>query len=292
MTYVRVIELAARQYNRFSWNQLVDLGIGGETVKHRLAAGDWVAVHDGVYGIAPVFDDDHGRWMAATLAAPGSVLSHASAGAAWGWWDLDRPIETVTRGGSGGPRRYDGVLVHYSDCLEGDVTERFGIPITSVPRTLLDQTPYVSPRMLARCVREALRKETTTTVAIMDALTGRHRGRRGSRRLALTAARYEGLPIHRARSGAEVEALLLLRDAGRPMPRFNHKVAGKEADLVWRDRRLIIEIDGGQYHLDKGEDALKEEIWTGAGFTVKRVPAENLRTDLLAIAPNVRATGL
>ena len=292
MTYVRVIELAARQHNRFSWSQLVDLGLGGETVKHRLACGDWVAVHDGVYGIAPVFDDDLGRWMAATLAAPGTVLSQQSAGAAWGWWNLNRPHETVTRSGSGGPRRHNGVLVHYSDRLEGDTTERFGIPITRVPRTLLDLAGHVSPRMLARCVRESIRLRTTTTVEIMEALTGPHRGRRGSRRLALTVARYEGLPVHRARSGVEVEALLVLRDAGRPMPKFNHPVAGKEADLVWPEKRLIIEIDGGDYHLDRGEDALKEELWRGAGFTVTRLPADRVRTDLLAIAPNVRPKGL
>lgn len=140
-------------------------------------------------------------------------------------------------------------------------------------------------------MREAIRLRTTTTVEIVEALTGRHRGRRGSRRLALTVARYEGLPIHRARSGAEVEALLLLRDAGRPMPRFNHKVAGREADPVWRDQRLIIEIDGRDYHLDRGEDAVKEQLWENAGFTVKRIPAGRVPTDLLAIAPNVRATG-
>ena len=84
----------------------------------------------------------------------------------------------------------------------------------------------------------------------------------------------------------------LLRDAGRPMPQLNPMVAGKEADLVWRDRRLIIEIDGGPYHQDVGEDARKERIWRGAGYTVRRLPAEEVATGLLAIAPNVTATPL
>ena len=288
MAYVRVVELAARQYNRFSRQQLADLGVGDEAIRHRLASGDWTAVNDGVYGIAPVFDDDRGRWMAATLTARGSVLSHASSGAAWGWWDRDRSFEIVTRPGNGGPRRQDGVLIHFSERLAGDTTTRFGIPITRVPRTLLDLVPHVSRPLLARCVRESIRLRTTTTVEIMDALTRPHRGRRGSRRLALTVARYEGLPIHRARSGVEVEALLLLRAAGRPMPKFNHKVAGREADLVWPKERLIIEIDGDEYHLDRGEDLAKEELWAAAGFAVRRLPAENVAADLLTIAPNVR----
>lgn len=65
--------------------------------------------------------NDRGRWMAATLTAPDSVLSYASAAAAWGWWDRERPVEVVTRRGSGGPRRQDGVLVHFTGQLDDDV---------------------------------------------------------------------------------------------------------------------------------------------------------------------------
>src|SRR5688572_11395342 len=141
MVDVRVAELAARQYNRFSVSQLSSLGVSERMIRHRVTQGRWVIVHESVFAIAPVLDDPRGRWMAATLTEPGTVLSHASAGAAWGWWDRPRPVEVVTRPGDGGPRRLDGVRVHYSETIGADTTEHLGFPITAVPRTLLDLTP-------------------------------------------------------------------------------------------------------------------------------------------------------
>jgi len=297
MSDVRVVQLAARQYNRFSRAQLAELGFSDQAVAHRLAHGRWARIHEGVYAVAPALDDDRSHWMAATLTEAGSVLSHASAAAAWGWWDRPREVETVTRPGDGGPVCHEGVLVHRSETLAGDTTVHRGIPITRVPRTLLDLAPRVSYGLLARSVREAIRLQTTTPAEIIDGLATRHRGRRGSRRVATIVSRYTGLPVHRCRSGAEVLALEVLRDAGRPGPLVNHRIAGEEADLSWRAQRLIIEIDGGPYHLDVGEDARKEACWRTAGWTVRRLPAEDVirhpeRLLALAPAPNVAQPAL
>src|SRR5688500_17808708 len=118
MLDTRVAALAARQHNRFSLAQVLALGACLDAVHHRLAQGRWVAVHEAVFAIAPVLPDDHGRWKAATLTAPGSVLSHASAAAAWGWWDRPRDIEAVTRPGWGGPQKVDGLRVYRSRALD------------------------------------------------------------------------------------------------------------------------------------------------------------------------------
>ena len=270
---VRVAELAGRQFNRVSRRQLVELGLSESAIAHRVATGRLVLVETGVFAMAPVLEhDDWGGWMAATLTAPESVLSHTSAAAARGIWSLPRQFETVTRAGSGGPRRHGGVLAFCSSTLEGESEVLRGIPITSVLRTLLDLAAHVSPRALARLVREAVRLELTTVDALGDGL-GDHRGRRGSRRLAATVARYTGLPLERARSGAEIRALEVLRAAGRPLPRLNVRIEGEEADLSWPRRRLIIEIDGAPFHLDAGEDARKRACWEAAGWTVRRLPS-------------------
>jgi predicted transcriptional regulator of viral defense system len=276
MIDVRVVELAARQYNRFSREQVLGLGVSPRAIRHRLMTGRWVAVREGVYAIAPAMHDERAEWMAATLTVEGSWLSHASAGAAWGWWTRQRDFEIVTRRGSGGPQRVDGILVHRSLVLDGDTTKLDGIPITAVERTLLDLAAHVGLRALARAVREALRLQTTTPAAIADALATRHRGRRGSRRLALVLAAYTGVPVERCRSGTEVEALIVLRDAGRAAPGVNVKIAGEEADLSWARERLIVEIDGGPFHLDVGEDARKQAIWERAGWTVRRLPSHEV----------------
>lgn len=117
--------------------------------------------------------------MGATLTAPESALSHASAAAAWGFWSLPRPLETITRPGNGGPRRHGGVRAYRSSVLEEECTALRGIPITAVPRTVLDLARGVSDRALARSVREAVRQQLTTIEGLADAV-GRHRRRRGT----------------------------------------------------------------------------------------------------------------
>lgn len=124
-------------------------------------------------------------------------------------------------------------------------------------------------------MREAVRLGLTTVAALADCL-GRYRGRRGAARLATTLARYAGLPLERARSGAEVRALEVLRGAARPLPELNARIAGEEADLSWSRSRLIVEIDGAPFHLDVGEDARKQRCWEAAGWTVRRLPSEDI----------------
>ena len=289
MRDVRVARLAGAQFNRVSRAQLAALGLGHHAVAHRVAMGRLVIVEQGVFALPPVLEyDDWGRWMGATLTAPGTNLSHMSAAAAYGCWSLRRPLETVTRPGSGGPRRHGGVLVFRSSVLEGECGELRGIPITSPPRTLLDLAAHgVSQRALARAVREAIRLELTSIDELADCV-GRHLGRRGTRRVAAVIARYSGLPLERARSGAEVRAMEILRDARRALPDLNRRIAGEEADLSWPRERVIIEIDGKPFHLDAGEDARKEARWRAAGWDVRRLFSDEVyeRPDrLLALAP-------
>ena len=291
---VRIIELAARQHNRFARRRLVELGVPTRTINNRVDQNLWVQVHRGVFAFAPVLEDERGRWMAATLTEAGSVLSIVSAAAAWGFWADPRDIEIVTRDGSGGPRRIDGVLVYRSDTLDGDVTHLHGIPITTVPRTLLDLAAHFRGARLARCVREAIRLGLTTTSEVMECLLGRYRGRRGSRRLARALAEYEGLPVNRARSASEVVALQILKRAERPQPRFNQRVAGEEADFHWPAHRLIIELDGPDFHRDVAEDLRKQANWEAAGWRVERLPSPAVFHEperLLALAPTTERPG-
>jgi hypothetical protein len=274
MREARVAQLAGRQFNRVSRDQLAALGLSNSAIAHRVAAGRLVTVEEGVFAVAPVLEhDEWGRWMAATLTAPGSVLSHRSAASAWGFWGLPRSLETVS---GRGPADLDATAEYWrfrSSTLNGECTTLREIPITSVSRPLLDLARGVSDRALARSVREAVRLELVTIHALGDTL-GPCRGRRGARRLADTVARYTGLPLERARSGAEIRALEILRSARRALPKLNQRIAGEEADLSWVASRLIIEIDGQPFHLDAGEDTRKQARWEAAGWRVARIPAE------------------
>jgi very-short-patch-repair endonuclease len=72
------------------------------------------------------------------------------------------------------------------------------------------------------------------------------------------------------------------------MARLNYRIAGEEADLSWPHLRLIIEIDGGPFHKDVGEDARKEAIWRHAGWEVRRIDSDDVYKHprlILALAP-------
>jgi hypothetical protein len=284
----QVAQLAGSQFNRISRRQLNEIGLTDAAVSRWVGSGRLIAVEEGVFAVMPLrVDDDWGRWMGATLTAPGSVLSHASAANAWGILSLAEALTTVTRPGSGGPRRIGGILAFRSSTLVDEVTTIDGIPITSIPRTLLDLARTVSGKALARAVREAVRLEHTTLAQLGDRL-GDYRGRRGSRRLAQVLARYAGLPLERARSGAEITALEILRSADRRLPRLNVRIAGEEADLSWPDARVIVEVDGRPFHLDRGEEARKQRCWERAGWVVRRLSSDDVYERphlLLAVSP-------
>jgi very-short-patch-repair endonuclease len=94
--------------------------------------------------------------------------------------------------------------------------------------------------------------------------------------LARTLARYSGLPLERARSGAEILAMETLRNEAFVLPRLNFRIAGEEADLSWPEQRIIIELDGGPFHQDVGEDERKDRIWREAGWQVRRLPTDHV----------------
>lgn len=275
MLDVSIANLAGRQFNRVSRRQLIEAGATDEAIDHRVSAGRLVIVAEGVLAVAPVLEDDWGRWMGATLTAPKTFLNRESAACAWGGLSLEPKGTTVVRPGSGGPRRMSGVTVFRSLTLEGETTRHRGIPITTPARTLLDLACCTTDRALGRALREFVRLGRLSLYSLSDFLyAAAHR--RGALRLGRAMAQYRGLPIERARSGAEVRALEILRDARIELPRLNVDVAGEEADLSWPRDRLIIEIDGGPFHQDVGEDARKEAIWHDAGWRVRRIDSDDV----------------
>ena len=267
---VRLRELAERQRDVVAAWQLLRAGWTEKGVEHHVCHGSWRTLHSGVYALSQAPLTREQLSMAATLTAPDTFLSHGSAGASYGISSHRRPYETVTRHGTRGPHRTNGLLVRYSKSLDGDTGTYDGIPITSPERTLIDLAAGADP---ARMLREALRLELTTPYLLAASLRN-HPTRRGTKRLRTLNDRYAGIPYSRCRSNAEAKALEILHDAGVPPPLVNARIAGEEADLSWADRRLIVEIDGPQYHRFADEDARKQRIWESAGYTVRRIASD------------------
>lgn len=284
---VRLKRLAARQADLVAAWQLAAAGYSPDMIKHRLSKWGWRKVHRGVYALTHAPLTQRQLWLAATLTTRDSYLSHASAAACWGFRPHKSNYQIVTRPGSGGPRQMGTLLVLRSKTLEGNTTTHNGIRITTAARTLIDLAPNMSAKETGRAFRELIRLKLTTTQQLSETLDN-HPTHRGTHLLRDMTTRYSTLPYARTRSNAEGKALEVLHDAGIEQPKVNIHVAGEEADLTWPEHKLIIEIDGPQFHMFKDEDARKQRKWAKAGYVVRRIPSDAVYNDperLVALAP-------
>jgi very-short-patch-repair endonuclease len=76
------------------------------------------------------------------------------------------------------------------------------------------------------------------------------------------------------RSQAEERFLALIRTAELPSPDVNVPLHGFEVDFLWREQRLVVEIDGYAYHSDRQafeRDRSRDATLAAHGYRVIRV---------------------
>src|SRR5205823_1650214 len=73
------------------------------------------------------------------------------------------------------------------------------------------------------------------------------RGRPGSARLRQALQSHQPR-LARAKSDLEISFFELCEEAGFPVPEVNVRVAGWEVDVLWRDERIAVELDGYRNH--------------------------------------------
>jgi very-short-patch-repair endonuclease len=229
--------------------------------------------------------------MAAVLACgPDALLSHRSAVALW---DL-RPIPggrvdvtAVARGRRGG----DGICVHNVRCLDpADRSEVDGIPVTSIPRALLDYAEVAHRQQLRHALDAADRLDLLDLNGIRQ-LFERSRGRHGLKPLAAALAQITG-PAPWTQSELERRFLALVREAGIEEPQANVLVAGELVDYYWPRERLVVEVDGYDFHKSRArfaDDRRRDMKLQLAGCGVARITEDRLGFDAAALAADLSA---
>jgi hypothetical protein len=158
------------------------------------------------------------------------------------------------------------------------------IPVTCVARTLFDIAAQAKAWEFERLVREAefLKLAQTPT---LEELYARHPRRRGARLVRLTLEGLSRLPNGATRSPLEDRFLRLARRAGLPLPETNVTLrfgeATYEADCLWREARLIVELDGHEAHGTRSafeSDRERDRRMQVAGWRVIRVTWRQLHT--------------
>jgi hypothetical protein len=273
-------DLARRQYGVVSIRQLTGpLGYSRNAVAHAVQAGRLHRLHRGVFAVGHTCIPPHGECLAAVLASgPRALLSHLSA--AWLWDISSAPPApfSVTTPVRRKPR--PPIRLHEARLLTPeDRAMREGIPVTALPRTLLDVAAVVRLDWLERMVERSEELGLFDLRAVED-LLGRTVGHHGHRRLRQAIALYK--PSSFTRSGLEKRFLELVMQAGLPQPRTNYVEHGFELDCYWPEFRFAVELDVFETHGTRAafeRDRKRQEDLLLAGIGITRVTGPRLEKE-------------
>jgi very-short-patch-repair endonuclease len=224
-------------------SQLLSAGVTRREIEVRLRKGVLIRVHRGVYRVGHLAPSVEATYLAAVLAAgEGALLCGRAAAHLLG----------LVKGRAPGPeviartqRRIEGVTTHRSRAAgDGrDATIVRTIPVTTVPRTLVDISSELSLDALARACHEAGVRYGATPNSV-EAVLAQRPGSPGAKKLR----RVIHGDVHVTLSKLEAHFLALLRGENLPLPRTNKPAGTRRVDCRWPEHRLTVELDGYQFH--------------------------------------------
>jgi hypothetical protein len=235
-------ELAGRSHGVVTREELVEAGITRAELKSRIFAGGLIPVHRGVFRVGHCAPSLEARYLAAVRACGyHSLLAGKAAAYLYGLLKGSPSLPEVLTSSQRQPR---GVITHR--CRRTEITDRTtwrGIPVTTVPRTLVDLAGALEESALARAVHEADVRLHVTPEHTETILARRHNwpGARSLRRVL-----WGEIPV----SLSKLESLFLsrLKKATLPQPEVNRRIDGRYVDCRWPQHHLTVELDSYRYH--------------------------------------------
>jgi hypothetical protein len=220
--------------------ELLRAGVSADEIHHRLLSGSLIREYPGVYRVGHRAPNVESSYMAAVKACgEGALLGGLAAAHLLGLIKGKAPAPEVT---TPTERRIKGVRTRRSVAVcRADATKWRGIPVTSVPRTLIDIAPRLSPDRLARACHEAGVLHKTTP----------HQVERILRPNAPGAAKLRAVMRGDTKvllSKLERKFLERLKAASFPLPETNKPAGGRRVDCRWPEHNLTVELDSYTYH--------------------------------------------
>jgi hypothetical protein len=232
-------KLASRSHGVVTRVQLLAAGITLAEIRQRVATGALQREHHGVYRVGHRAPSVEARYLAAVWACgDAAVLSGRAAAHLWGILKGAAPPPEVT---APSEHRIAGVATHRARHIER--TSHRGIPITTVPRTLVDLAAVLSLDALARACHEAGVLHDTTPRQV-DAVLAKRPKTRGAAKLRKIF--HGDAPVTLSQLERAFKKRLI--EAGLPLPKTNKRAHGRYVDCRWPDRRLTVELDSYRYH--------------------------------------------
>jgi very-short-patch-repair endonuclease len=234
-------ELATAHHGVVRRQQLLRAGVTVAEIKWRLRTGALLRDYPGVYRVGHRAESLEARYLAAVWACGTEALLCGAAAAHL--WELvkghaPRPEVTTLN-----QRKIRGVATHrwavYAD--ERSVCRR--VPVTTVPRTIVDIAGRLSLDRLTRICHEAGVRYKTTPRAVYSVVERRPNAK-GAKALHIVLKGDAPVLLSRL----ERQFLRLLREEGLPLPQTNRPAGGRRVDCRWPTHRLTVELDGYRFH--------------------------------------------
>lgn len=245
---------AARQLGRFTRAQVRAVDPSRAVVHTRLRSGRWRRLSSKVLCLegapsGPVAD----LWTAVLHAGPGSVVSHTSAAALLGLPSVpDRGPRLLVPNGR--HLRSELFRAHQTrDLTPREIVTVGGLPVTSMPRTLIDLAPEVSTPRLEGWLDHATSERAMHPMELADLLDDLHGpGKAGLAPLvALVGDRLPGPGVEQGRLERALTAVVRRAGIGAGIAQHPHpgRFVGRGlVDRAYPQARLILEADGRRWH--------------------------------------------
>jgi hypothetical protein len=250
----RVGRQAAKQAGNVARYQLRWLGIERGAIESWLASSYLIPVLPAVFRVGHAASSrESDLWAAVLYARVGAALSH---GTAAHWRGLinypPREIHVTT---PHQVRSLPGIVVHgrrrnLDRCLCN------GIPVTSIPQTMLDLASTHEHNVIRHALAQ-LDFRHDLHIPELIAITGH--GKPGSAKLKLAIVDHQP-KLAFVNGKLEFDWLVWLEERGiRPLPAYKDVVAGYEVDCHWPEHGLVVELDGLDNHSSPAQMKLDHE---------------------------------
>jgi len=282
--------------------QLRAAGKSARQIRAMLDDGRLVRLSVGVYATADLAELvprlDIGALLLAAGAAvarlgPSAVVSHETAALLHGLSLLGAPpaVLTVTRpSGVGSRSGKPGVRIHCAALPAEHVGGRLGVPVTTVPRTVVDLARMLDLRAGVVVADSALQQKLTSRRELLAVIAACPRWR-GVR----TAAHVVEFADAKAESPLESLARVVFAECGLPPPELQVEIRDSgfigRVDFLWRKFRTVAEADGAAKYEDRSRASYefrRDARLRDAGLEVVHFTWKDITSDAAAVASSIR----
>jgi very-short-patch-repair endonuclease len=271
----RLGELARLQRGIVSRRQAIESGMSADAVKWAIVSGKWQQVYPGVYATFSGQASRHAQfWAALLFAGDDAILSHETAAELISLTDRKSAVISVTVPNARRVAAPRGIVIYRQRHRQLKWRFARGIP----PHTLTEDTVIDLLNASAAFddavawVTAAFARRLTSERMLRQAVAARSRVRwRGQLDDVITLAAGGTHSVLEFRYDRDVERAHGLPRATRQSPFIK-----RDGSRGYRDRfyehygRLVIELDGRNYHLDETRDRTRDNQATATGGSTLR----------------------